>query len=119
MIFFDLKHTLQAYGSFKENDMSSHKDKIAKLTQTLEDWDYKLDRLEHRLKDLPDEIKAKAEAKYEKLLSFRDSLKKKEQALVSASEDAVEDIEQSIDETVGTFKLLFEDVDVNTKVEGI
>ena len=99
--------------------MSSHKDKIAKLSQTLEDWDYKLDRLEHRLKDLPDEIKAKADAKYEKLLGFRDSLKKKEQDLVSASEDAVEDIEHSIDETVDTFKLLFEDVEVNTKVEGI
>ena len=99
--------------------MSSHKDKIAKLAQTLEEWDYKLDRLEHRVKDLPDELKAAADKKYQKLLDFRDSLKQKEQALINSSEETVEEIEHSIEDTVGTFKLLFEDVDVNTKVEGI
>jgi len=43
--------------------MSSHHDRIAKLSKKLEEWDYKLDRLEHRIKDLPDELKAKSEAK--------------------------------------------------------
>lgn len=99
--------------------MSSHQSKIARLTQTLEDWDYKLDRLEHRVKDLPDELKAAAEKKFQKLLGFRDTLKKKEEALISASEDVVEDIEHSIEDTIDTFKLLFEDLEVNTKVEGI
>jgi chromosome segregation ATPase len=99
--------------------MASHKDKINKLAQTLEEWDYKLDRLEHRVKNLPDEIQAAAEKKYQKLLDFRDSLKEKEQALIESSEQALEEIEDSIEETIDTFKLLFEDVEVNTKVEGI
>jgi archaellum component FlaC len=99
--------------------MSSHKDNIAKLAQTLEEWDYKVDRLEHRIKDLPDELKAVAEKKYQKLLAVRDSLKEKEAKLKSASNDAVEDIEKSIDEVVDTFKLLFEEVEVNSKIEGL
>tara|TARA_R110001592_G_scaffold237577_1_gene496824 strand:- start:21690 stop:21989 length:300 start_codon:yes stop_codon:yes gene_type:complete len=99
--------------------MSSHKDKIAKLAQTLEEWDYKLDRLEHRIKDLPDELKAVAEKKYQKLLDFRDSLKEKEAEIKNASDQAFEDIERSIEDAVETFKLLFEDVDVNSKIEGI
>ena len=99
--------------------MSSHKDKISKLSQTLEEWDYKLDRLEHRVKDLPDELKAAAEKKYQKLLDFRDSMKKKEQALMDSSEQKLDEIEHSIEDAVSTFKLLFEDVEVNTKVEGI
>jgi len=99
--------------------MSSHKDKITKLAQTLEEWDYKVDRLEHRVKDLPDELKAVTEKKYQKLLGLRDSLKEKEAKLKSASEHAVEDIEKSIDEVVDTFKLLFEDIEVNSKIEGL
>lgn len=99
--------------------MSSHKDKINKLSQTLEDWDYKLDRLEHRVKGLPDELKAATEKKYQKLLDFRESLKQKEQDLIESSEQAFDEIEASIDETVDTFKLLFEEVEVNTKVEGV
>tara|TARA_R110002167_G_scaffold22114_3_gene79542 strand:- start:797 stop:1096 length:300 start_codon:yes stop_codon:yes gene_type:complete len=99
--------------------MSSHKDKISKLAQTLEEWDYKLDRLEHRVKDLPDELQAVVEKKYQKLLGFRDSLKKKEQALVDASEEAFDEVEASIEDAVGTFKLLFDDVEVSTKIEGI
>lgn len=99
--------------------MSSHKDKITKLAQTLEEWDYKLDRLGHRVKGLPDELKAATEKKYQKLLDFRETLKQKEQALIESSEQAVAEIEASIDEAVDTFKLLFEDVEVNTKVEGI
>ena len=99
--------------------MSSHKDKIAKLAQTLEEWDYKVDRLESRIKDLPDELKAVAERKYQKLLDFRDILKEKETELINASEHAVEDIEHSIEEVVDTFKILFEDIEVNSKIEGL
>jgi|TARA_R110001599_G_scaffold72427_3_gene201034 uncharacterized protein YoxC len=99
--------------------MSSHKAKINKLAQTLEEWDYKLDRLEHRVKGLPDELKAETEKKYQKLLDFRETLKQKEQALIESSGQAVNEIEASIEDTVDTFKLLFEDVEVNTNVEGI
>ncbi|MFT6028708.1 MAG: archaellum component FlaC [Oleiphilaceae bacterium] len=99
--------------------MSSHKDKITKLAQTLEEWDYKVDRLEHRIKDLPDELKALAEKKYQKLLAFRDSVKEKETELINASEYAVEVIEYSIDEAIDTFKLLFGDVEVHSKIEGL
>lgn len=98
--------------------MSSHHDQIAKLSKTLEEWDYKLDRLEHRVKDLPEELKAIAEKKYQKLLEFRDSFKAKEEALIDASEHALEEIEHSVEEAVDTFKLLFEDIDVDIEVEG-
>ncbi len=99
--------------------MSSHKDKIAKFAQTLEEWDYKLDRLEHRVKDLPDEIQSVVEKKYQKLLDIRDSLKEKEEEFKHASENAIDDIEESIEEVVDTFKLLFEDVEVRSKIEGL
>jgi len=99
--------------------MSSHKDKIAKLAQILEEWDYKVDRLEHRVKDLPDELKASVEKKYQKLLAYRDNLKEKEVELKNASGHAVEEIEHSIEEVVDTFKLLFEDVEVHSKIEGL
>ena len=99
--------------------MSSHKDKINKLAQTLEEWDYKLDRLEHRVKDLPDEFKAATEKKYQKLLDYREALKQKQHDLIESSEQAFDEIEASIEDKVDTFKLLFEDVEVNTKVEGM
>ena len=52
-------------------------------------------------------------------MDLRDSLKEKEAKLKSASEHAVEDIEKSVDDVVDTFKLLFEDVEVNSKIEGL
>ena len=56
---------------------------------------------------------------YQKLLDFRETLKQKEQDLIESSEQAFDEIEASIEDTVDAFKLLFEDVEVNTKVEGI
>ena len=42
--------------------MSSHHEHIEKFAKKAEEWDYKLDRLQHRLKDLPEEIKSKAQS---------------------------------------------------------
>jgi archaellum component FlaC len=98
--------------------MTSHHDQIAKLAKTLEEWDYKIDRLENRVKDLPDELRAIAEAKYQKVLDFRNELQEKEENFIEVSESAVQEIEKSVASIADTFKLLFKDVEVAVEVEG-
>jgi len=98
--------------------MSSHHDQIAKFTKTLEEWDYKVDRLEHRVKDLPDELREMAQAKYQKLVDYRTELKDKETQLKASSEQAVAEIEKSVSDVLDTFKLLFDDVEMEVEVEG-
>lgn len=63
--------------------MSSHHTAIQKFSQKLEELDYALDRLEHRLQDLPAEIKAKAGVKIQKLKDYRTELQDKEKALLA------------------------------------
>lgn len=98
--------------------MSSHHEQIQKFAQTLEEWDYKIDRLEHRVKDLPDELRSLAQNKFKKLLDYRDELKVKEERLIESSEHAVHEIEKSVEEVVDTFSLLFKDVEMDVEVEG-
>jgi len=98
--------------------MTSHHDQITKFTKTLEEWDYKVDRLEHRVKDLPDELREIAQTKYQKLISYRNDLQQKEAKLAESSEKGLLDVEHSIDEVWGTFKLLFEEVEMEVEVEG-
>jgi len=98
--------------------MTSHHDQIAKFTKTLEEWDYKVDRLEHRVKDMPEELRSIAQQKYQKLLSYRTEIKQREESLLASSEHAVHEVEKSIEDVWGTFKLLFEDVEMDVEVEG-
>jgi len=95
--------------------MTSHHDKIKQLTERLEAWDYKVDRLENRVKGMPDELRKNAQEKFQKIKDFQQL---KEQELKAATEHAVHEIENSFDEILDTFKLLFEDVEMEVEVEG-
>jgi len=98
--------------------MSSHHDKIQKLAERLEAWDYKIDRLENRVKGLPDEFRATAQEKYQKIKDYQSTLQHKEQSLKESTEHALHDIEHSFEEVWDTFKLLFEEVEMEVEVEG-
>ncbi len=98
--------------------MSSHHEKIDQLARRLEDWDYKIDRLEHRVKGLPDELRVAAQEKYQKIKDYQFSIQEKEQALKETTEHAIHDIEHSFEEVWNTFKLLFEEVEMDVEVEG-
>ncbi len=98
--------------------MSSHHEQIQKLAKTLEDWDYKIDRLEHRVKDLPEELRSIAQNKYQKLLDYRAELKAKEEKIIESSEHAVHEIEKSIEDYANTFSLIFKEVEMDVQVEG-
>lgn len=99
--------------------MSSHHTAIQKFSQKLEELDYTLDRLEHRLQDLPGEIKAKAGVKIQKLKDYRAELQEKEKALLADSEEKLHDAEEAIEDALGTVKILFEDIQIDMKVEGL
>ena len=89
--------------------MTTHNDKIEALSKKLEEWDYKIDRLQHRAQDLPDELKGKAEQVYEEMLVYRDQLREKQQTLSESSEQAYKDIEASIEGLWGKVKQVFKD----------
>jgi len=98
--------------------MTSHHDKIEQLTERLEAWDYKVDRLESRVKGMPDELRKSAHKKFQKIKDYRLSLEEKEQALKEATEHAIDEVEGSFEEAWDTFKLLFEEVEMEIEVEG-
>jgi uncharacterized protein YoxC len=98
--------------------MTSHHDKIEEITERLETWDYKVDRLESRVKGLPDELRIKALEKFQKIKDYQQSLQRKEQELKEATEHAVHEIENSFDEIWDTFKLLFKEIEMEVEVEG-
>jgi predicted nucleic acid-binding Zn-ribbon protein len=99
--------------------MTSHHDKIEQITERLEEWDYKVDRLESRVKSMPDEMRTNALEKFQKIKDYQQSLQHKEQELKEAAEHAIDDIESAFDEIWDTFKLLFEEVDMEVEVEGL
>jgi uncharacterized coiled-coil DUF342 family protein len=98
--------------------MSSHHEQIEKFAKKLEEWDYKIDRMEHRVMDLPDELRSIAQNKYQKLLDYRSGLKEKEDKLVASSEHAVHEIEKSVEDVWNTVSLLFKEVEMEVEVEG-
>lgn len=77
--------------------MSSHKSFIDQLTNQLEKWDYDLDRLEHRLNDISDELKEKLDNTVAQLKSDRKELIEKVQKYEQAGEDAIEDLKEGLD----------------------
>jgi len=91
--------------------MPSHQKIIEQITKRLEAWDYKIDRLESRVKGLPDELRASAHEKYQKLKQYQETLGERERALKATTEQAIHDVEDSFEEVWDTFKLLFEEVE--------
>ena len=72
--------------------MSERRDFIKRAKQQLEDWDYQLDRFEHRVEDLAREAQDKARALLRDAREQRSKLKDKLESVESHSEAAWEDI---------------------------
>jgi len=97
--------------------MSSHHAQITLITEKLEEWDYKLDRLEHRLRELPESVKQKSHEKLEQLRDKRKSLVEKKAALQSGAGDAAQGLEESLEAVWGGAKLLLEEIELEVNVE--
>lgn len=72
--------------------MSERRDFVQRAKQQLEDWDYQLDRFEHRVEDLARETQDKARALLRDAREQRSKLKDKLDSIESHSEAAWEDI---------------------------
>lgn len=77
--------------------MSDHHEFIHQIKQQLEDWDYQLDRLEHRVDGLGEELREKAKQTLEDINKQRLELKHKMAELTDQSENAVEDLKEGIE----------------------
>lgn len=77
--------------------MSSHKAFINKISSQLEKWDYDLDRLEHRVEGISDDLKEQLNKTITELKSSRSALSEKVSEYEQAGEDAVEDIKEGLE----------------------
>lgn len=98
--------------------MSSHHQKIEQISQLMEEWDYKIDRLEHRIQGLPAELNEEIQEKYQQLKAYRSSLQEKQHALKEAPAHIVEEIADYLDDAKDAIKLLFEDIETDITVDG-
>lgn len=85
----------------------SHSELIEKIKAQLEEWDYEIDRMEHRA----EEVQADVKTRYHHLL---DDLKEKRTELVNkldqyedAAEDALEDLKEGVEMAWDSIKLGF------------
>lgn len=97
--------------------MSSHHELIEELTQLLEEWDYKLDRMTHRVADLPKEMQQQTKEQLQKLKDFRESIRVQEKELRGAASKSVSELEDLLDVAQDTFVLLYSDLTPQMKVE--
>lgn len=97
--------------------MSSHHELIEELSQLLEDWDYKLDRLTHRVVDLPKDVQQQTNDQLQKLKDFRESIRVQEKAIRNKASHSVDELEELIDLAQDTFVLLYSDLTPQVKVE--
>lgn len=77
--------------------MASHEEYIQKLRNQLEEWDYELDRLEHRVEDLGNEARERAKQKLEDAREYRREVEGKLKKLESAAGEALQDIRDGIE----------------------
>ena len=70
---------------------------IEKLRRQLEEWDYQLDRFEHRVDDLSHDLRAKARTQVEEFRGKRRELESRIGELEKASERALEDLRDGIE----------------------
>lgn len=77
--------------------MSSHHQLIQKISAQAEKWDYELDRLQHRAKDLEGELEQEVKQVIEDIKLKRDGLKSRVAQLEEAAEDAVEEITEGLE----------------------
>lgn len=70
---------------------------IEKMRSQLEDWDYQLDRFEHRAKDMREELQSKAKTRVEEFRDKRRELEGRVAELEETSGRALEDLRDGIE----------------------
>lgn len=68
-----------------------------RIRQQLEDWDYQLDRFEHRVEALSQELRDKAKSRVTEFRDKRHELEQRLEQLEKASERALEDLKDGIE----------------------
>ena len=77
--------------------MSSHQEYIDRLRKQLEEWDYELDRLEHRVRDLADQARERAKKQLESARGYRQDVEKKLERLEDSANHALEDLRDGLE----------------------
>lgn len=90
--------------------MSSHKDLIAKLGKTLEEWDYQIDRLEHRVQGAPAELKSRLDDKMKSVQKYKAIVKDKISEIEKASNTAVDELNKTADDAWSSLKTAYDDL---------
>lgn len=80
-----------------EENLMSESTFIDRIRRQLEDWDYQLDRFEHRVEDLGHELRARAQARVQEFRGKRHELEQRLGELEKASERALEDLKDGIE----------------------
>ena len=70
---------------------------LQSLGQRIEEWEYQLDRFQHRVADLGDQARARADQQVAELQALRNELKDKLQHLEGQGEQALEDIRDGLE----------------------
>lgn len=77
--------------------MPSQHEYVNRLRQQLEDWDYQLDRLEHRVQDLGNDARDRAKQKLADVRRYRADVEARLKKLESAAGDALEDVRDGLE----------------------
>lgn len=85
----------------------SHSELIEKIKAQLEEWDYELDRMEHRAEDLQSEVKSKYHETLSELKDKRGELISRLKQYEDAAEDAVEDLKEGLEMAWDSIRLGF------------
>jgi chromosome segregation ATPase len=81
----------------KEANMSSHQEYIDRLKKQLEEWDYELDRLSHRVEDLGQDARQQAKQKLEDAKAYRSEVEGKLKKMEQAAGDALDDLREGVE----------------------
>ena len=85
----------------------SHSELIEKIKAQLEEWDYELDRMEHRAEGVQEDLKSKYHQVLEDLKGKRSELMSRLDHYEDAAEDAVEDLKEGLEMAWDSIKLGF------------
>ncbi|EKF76055.1 hypothetical protein A11A3_01135 [Alcanivorax hongdengensis A-11-3] len=84
--------------------MASHQQRIEKISETLKNWDYQLDRLEHRLIDLSEEARQQAKEALADLKEQRKQMATRLEEGRSQAGEMLEDFKDGMEKTMDDFK---------------
>ncbi|MDX1805180.1 MAG: hypothetical protein R3292_14005 [Alcanivorax sp.] len=84
--------------------MSSHQQRIEKISDKLKNWDYQLDRLEHRLIDLSDDARQRANETLTTLKEQRQQLASRLEESRNSAGEMLDELKQSMDKAADDLK---------------